>query len=121
MFSIRVKLCYVCYINLYFSGNTSDTETVKQSLLSGKVKKVLLEAYEAGQHKEALKHPDIEFDKLEKVDSSYGVVLSGEGRRIKSCLKRYVKENSQKILEELADHSVSFEVSNGNCSIDYLC
>ena len=70
----------------------------------------MLEAFEAGQHKEALKHPDIEFDKLEKVDSSYGVVLAGESRRIKSCLKRYVKENSQIILQELAAHSVSFKV-----------
>ena len=71
----------------------------------------MLEAYEAGQHKKLLEHPDIEFDKLEKVDASYGVVLTGESRRIKSCLKRYLKENSPAILQELAAHSVAFKVN----------
>ena len=70
----------------------------------------MIEAFEAGTMKEQLKHPDIMFDKLVSVDASYGVVLAAEARRLKSCMNRYVKENSPKIFNELAKHTVSFKV-----------
>ena len=71
----------------------------------------MIEAYRASKMKEDLEHPDISFEKLEKTDASYGFVLNGEGRRLKSCMARFVKENSQRILEEVSKYVISFEVS----------
>ena len=72
----------------------------------------MIEAYQAGEMKNSLKHSDITFDKIEKVDASYGIALNGEARRLKLCMSRFVKENSQRILKEVAEHTVYFEVSN---------
>ena len=71
----------------------------------------MIEAYRASNMKEDLEHPDISFEKMEKADASYGFALNGEARRLKSCLARFVKENSQRILEDVSKYLISFEVS----------
>ena len=84
---------------------------MKDALLTETVTKVMIEAYRAGEMKDSLEHPDITFDKMEHVDASYGVVLNGEARRLKSCMSRFVKENSQRILKDVAANMVYFKVN----------
>ena len=74
----------------------------------------MIEVYRAGKMKDSLDHPEITFDKLEKADASYGVILNGEARRLKSCMERFVKENSARILKDVAAYAIYFEVNDVN-------
>ena len=83
---------------------------MKRALLNADVSKVMIEAYRAGEMKDSIDHPEITFDKLETAHASYGIVLNGEAIRLESCIGRFVKENSQRILKDVEATTVYFEV-----------
>eukprot|EP00795_Rhopilema_esculentum_P002629 gene2630-826_t len=92
-------------------GNVSDGHFIKRSLMSGNVSRVLVDFYRAGALKAYLDDPGIVLEKVLNIQGSFGIALSGEAKRIKSCVSRYAKEREKQMLEEIRKNVASFEIS----------
>ena len=99
-------------LNGYQIGNTSNGPYIQQSLLSGNISKVVLDIYTASVLKDYLLHPNIMLEKLERIEAGYGVALTGETRRIKTCISRFAKENAKSAMEKIAEETYLYQVNH---------
>ena len=83
-------------------------------MLSGNVSRVLLDFYRAGSLKAYLDDPGIILEKVLNIEGSYGIALSGEAKRIKSCVGRYAKEREKQMLEDIRKNIALLEVFPGS-------
>ena len=88
----------------------SDGNFVHEQLLSGRVSKVFLDSFQANALRKFLDHPEIVLDSIHNAKASYGVLLSGDAKRISKCVKKYVSENEQRLFERIAQSTTSFKV-----------
>ena len=49
-------------------------------------------------------------DKIIDVKASYGILLSGDLKRISKCVKKYIEENKSKLVQDLLDSTIIFKV-----------
>ena len=96
----------------FVAGNISDPIFVQQQLLSGNVSKLAVETYKAALLKDVLDSPKIRLEAVKNIEASYGIALAGEAKRIKHCLSRYARENSQEMLLKISKHAFTFKVNN---------
>ena len=106
---------------MLLAGNTSDAYYAKEMLLSGKVTRVVYDVYDAAQYRGILNDSKIEFEAIKQIDASYGVLLAGEARVLKSCVEQYFKENMMQMLTEISSLSVPFKVSFNDLSLLITC
>ena len=92
-------------------GNTSDPIFVQQQLLSGNVSKLAIDTYKAVLLKNVLNSTNIKLEAIKDIEASYGIALAGEAKRVKQCVSRYARENSQEILLKISKNAFTFKVS----------
>ena len=70
-----------------------------------------MDLYTASLLKDYLTHPSIMLEKVERVDGSFGVALSGETKRIKNCVNSAAKQNFGSMQDKVNQNTYMFEVS----------
>ena len=98
----------------------TDGNHIQESLLTGNISRVVLDIYKATSLEKYLNHPKIILEKVKKIQASYGVILSGDVKRTKKCVKRYVTENEAKILEKLTEKTIIFKVRKKISNFDLI-
>ena len=84
---------------------------VRKQLLSGNVSKLAIDAYKAVLLKDVLDSTNLKLEAVKDIEASYGIALAGEAKRVKQCVGRYARENSQEMLLKISQNAFTFKVN----------
>ena len=77
-----------------------------------------MDTYAAGSKEEVLRHPDIRIQKIYDFQSTYGIVLAGDSRKLRKCSHSYMLANKVKIYEHIKGYiqtiKVGYSYNNNN-------
>ena len=71
---------------------------------------MLMDTYEAGSKKHVLNDPKIAVQKIFDYKSTFGVVLSGNSTKLKTCSEGYMQANKGKMSAHIAQFVESLKV-----------
>ena len=72
----------------------------------------LVDAYVLGSKRDLFSRTGIRINKIYDYSSAYGIVLSGEARKIQKCFRKYIKENRKDIYKVIEENVDMIEVCN---------
>ena len=61
--------------------------------------------------KNVLDSTEIKLEAVKDIEASYGIALAGEAKRVKQCVNRYARENSQEMLLKISKDAFTFKVN----------
>lgn len=76
-----------------------------------KVKGALIDAYALGSQKKLFNNDQLRLSRMLDHQSSYGVVMAGEARKLEICFREYLKYEKVSVYEIISNNVESVEVS----------
>ena len=77
---------------------------------NGNVSKLFIDIYKATSIRSFINSSTMVLDEVKDVQSSYGIILSGELKRTSKCVKKYIDERNIKLAQQLSDSTAVFTV-----------
>ena len=85
-------------------------EEIFEALLDGEVTGALIDAYVLGSRKDLFENPSLRVIKVFDYSSAYGLVLSGEAKKLRTCFGKFAQSHKKEIFETIESHVESVEV-----------
>lgn len=70
-----------------------------------------MDSYAAGSKNERFNRPDIRMHKIHDVQSTYGIVLAGESKKLHQCSHTYIIANRIKYFHRILELAQTIKVS----------
>lgn len=83
-----------------------------RALKQRKVDGVLIDAYTAGSRKDLFGDKELRITKIISHSASYGVVLSGDAKRLQTCYRSYLKEERVRVFGVITKYIEQVEVGD---------
>nr|XP_058971065.1 uncharacterized protein LOC131797458 [Pocillopora verrucosa] len=87
-------------------------EEIVEALLDGEVTGALIDAYVLGSRKDLFENPSLRVIKVFDYSSAYGLVLSGEAKKLRTCFGKFAQSHKKEIFETIESHVESVEESS---------
>ena len=111
---MRVQILSVSDNQLTFLSHLDNQyttyEEIVEALLGGEVTGALIDAYVLGSRKDLFENPSLRVIKVFDYSSAYGLVLSGEAKKLRTCFGKFAQSHKKEIFETIESHVESVEV-----------
>ena len=111
---MRVQILSVSDNQLTFLSHLDNQyttyEEIVEALLDGEVTGALIDAYVLGSRKDLFENPSLRVIKVFDYSSAYGLVLSGEAKKLRTCFGKFAQSHKKEIFETIESHVESVEV-----------
>ncbi|XP_022800571.1 uncharacterized protein LOC111338361 [Stylophora pistillata] len=87
-------------------------EEIANALLDGEVTGALIDAFVLGNRKDLFENPSLRIIKVFDYSSAYGLVLSGEAKKLRTCFGKFAQSHKKEIFQIIESHVESVEESS---------
>ena len=98
------------YIYLVLEHSYDNLYDIYNGLTKGYVKGALVDAYVLGSRRDLFDNVGIRISKIYDYSSAYGVVLTGEAKKLQKCFREYISENRRDIFQIIEANVHTIEV-----------